>query len=129
MAEQVAIFWFRRDLRLNDNTALYHALRSGLAVVPVFIFDKNILDDLQDKDDRRVNYIYNALLHIQDELVKYGTTLDVRYGYPEKIFEQLLDDYEVSAVFTNHDYEPYAIKRDQNIKASIKKQKCFFRFI
>jgi deoxyribodipyrimidine photo-lyase len=106
----------------KDNTALYHALRSGFPVVPVFIFDKNILDDLQDKDDRRVNYIYNALLQIQQELVKYGSGLDVRYGYPEKIFDELLDDYDVSAVFTNHDYEPYAIERDQNIEDLLKKK-------
>jgi deoxyribodipyrimidine photo-lyase len=127
MAEQVAIFWFRRDLRLNDNSALYHALRSGFSVVPVFIFDKNILDDLQDKDDRRVNYIYNALLHIQDELHKCGSGLDVRYGYPEKIFTELLDEYKVSTVFTNHDYEPYAIERDQNIEALLRSKNVVFK--
>jgi deoxyribodipyrimidine photo-lyase len=115
MAEKVSFFWFRRDLRLHDNTALYKALISSLPVVPIFIFDKNILDDLQDKDDRRVNYIYNSLKQIQNELLEQGSTLDIRYGKPEKIFEQLLNDYEVSAVFTNHDYEPYAIERDQKI--------------
>jgi deoxyribodipyrimidine photo-lyase len=126
MAEKVSLFWFRRDLRLNDNTALYQALRSGLPVVPVFIFDKYILDDLQDKDDRRVNYIYNALLQIQNELIKYGSTLDVRYGYPEDIFAELLDEYDVEAVYTNHDYEPYAIDRDKKIDTILKKKNISF---
>ncbi len=126
MAEKVSIFWFRRDLRLHDNTALYKALISSLPVVPIFIFDKNILDDLQDKDDRRVNYIYNSLKQIQNELLEQGSTLDIRYGKPEKIFEQLLNDYEVSAVFTNHDYEPYAIERDQKIDFFLKHNKVDF---
>lgn len=104
--------WFRRDLRLYDNAALYHALKSGHPVVPVFIFDRNILDKLQNKSDRRVEFIHNALEAMQQELAARGSTLDVRYGYPEAIWPQLLQDYDVAHVYTNHDYEPYAAQRD-----------------
>ncbi len=112
---KVNIFWFRRDLRLHDNTGLFHALRSGLPVVPVFIFDRHILDQLEDRDDRRVNFIHKALLELQAQLIKLNSTLDVRYGDPLSIFKELQQNYEVHAVFTNHDYEPYAINRDQSV--------------
>lgn len=113
----VALMWFRRDLRLHDNAALYHALRSGLPVVPVFIFDRNILDDLEDKGDRRVEFIHQALEHMQEQLLAAGSSLDVRYGKPGEIFRQLLAEYKVEKVFTNHDYEPFAIERDAEISA------------
>lgn len=112
---KVALFWHRRDLRLHDNTGLYEALNSGLPVVPIFIFDKNILDPLEDKADRRVNFIHHQLSEIQQELEKTGKTMDVRYGYPEEVWEGLLSDYEVAAVYTNHDYEPYATERDEAV--------------
>jgi deoxyribodipyrimidine photo-lyase len=112
---QVAIIWFRRDLRLKDNAALYHAFRSGLPVVPVFIFDTVILDQLEDKIDRRVEFIYKALEGIQEELLLTDSTLDVRYGEPVAVFRQLLETYSVKQVFTNHDYEAYAIHRDREI--------------
>ncbi|MBZ5857148.1 cryptochrome/photolyase family protein [Flavihumibacter profundi] len=108
----IAIMWFRRDLRLTDNAALYHALRSGLPVLPVFIFDKNILDDLEDRKDRRVEFIHQALEEMQEKLVTLGSTLDVRYGEPTAMFKELLKDYSVQQVFTNHDYEAYAQDRD-----------------
>jgi deoxyribodipyrimidine photo-lyase len=110
--DQVNIFWFRRDLRLHDNAGLYYALYGDRPVLPVFIFDRNILDELEDKTDRRVEFIHGALESIQQELRKFGSTLDVRYGFPLEIFPQLLDDYAVANVFTNHDYEPYARLRD-----------------
>jgi deoxyribodipyrimidine photo-lyase len=115
MSQKVSIMWFRRDLRLSDNAALYHALRSGFPVVPVFIFDRNILDKLEDKTDRRVEFIHGALQSMQQELQLLGTTLDVRYGFPEQIWPALLEDYDVAAVFTNHDYEPYALERDDRV--------------
>ncbi len=111
--------WFRRDLRLSDNAALYHALRSGFPVVPVFIFDRNILDKLEDKADRRVEFIHGALQSMQTELTEIGSTLDVRYGFPEKIWPELLADYEVASVYTNHDYEPYALERDEQIRSML----------
>ena len=108
--------WFRRDLRLNDNAALYHSLRSEYPVVPIFIFDRNILDDLEDKKDRRVAFIYDALLQMQEWLISLGSSLEIYYGFPKETFELLLSKYEVKEVFTNHDYEQYAIDRDGAIK-------------
>ena len=110
------MFWFRRDLRIEDNTALFYALSSGLPVLPIFIFDRNILDDLEDRADKRVCFIYNALVHIQKQLIKLGKSLIVGYDYPEAFFHKLVKEYAVRHVFSNHDYEPYAIQRDNNIK-------------
>lgn len=116
MSVQVSLFWFRRDLRLQDNAGLYRALRAGHKVQPVFIFDKNILDDLNDRRDRRVEFIHLQLQKMQMELQSLGSTFDVRYGTPATVFKELLKEYEVKAVFTNHDYEPYAAKRDKEIE-------------
>lgn len=120
MKSSVNIFWFRRDLRLHDNAGLYQALRSGKPVVPVFIFDRNILDELEDKADRRVEFIHLALQEMQQELIKNGSTLDVRYGEPSAIYGQLANEYSIEAVYTNHDYEPYATKRDTAIEQLLK---------
>ena len=113
--QKVNIIWFRRDLRLEDNTALYHALRSEVPVLPIFIFDKNILDKLEDKSDRRVAFIHCVLNEMQQKLLKVGSSLEVYYGTPLEIFKLLLDKYRVEKVFTNHDYEPYAIEREKAI--------------
>jgi deoxyribodipyrimidine photo-lyase len=116
----VTICWLRRDLRLDDNAALYHALKSGHPVVPVFIFDTNILDDLEDKQDRRVDFIHQALQHIQVQLANMGSTLHVYTGTPLDCFKQIVADYNVAAVYTNHDYDPYAIVRDKEISEFLK---------
>ncbi|MEO8404521.1 MAG: deoxyribodipyrimidine photo-lyase [Chitinophagaceae bacterium] len=121
MRPVVNIFWFRRDLRLDDNAGLYRALKDKNPVVPIFIFDRHILDELDDRTDRRVEFIHHALEEMQQALIKKGSTLDVRYGVPEKIFPQLLKDYQVEKVFTNHDYDPYAGKRDADISTLLKK--------
>jgi deoxyribodipyrimidine photo-lyase len=113
----VNIIWFRRDLRLNDNHALYVALKSGLPVVPLFIFDKTILGKLEDKQDHRVAFIHETISSIQHQLIELGSTFDIRYGNPVSIFKELLKDYEIEQVFTNHDYEPYAIERDDAISS------------
>lgn len=113
---KISLFWFRRDLRLHDNAGLYHALKSGNPVLPIFIFDKNILDKLEDKTDRRVTFIHNALSEIQAELVQMGSSLLVKYGTPEEIFPELVNQYDIDAVYTNHDYEPYAHTRDEAIR-------------
>lgn len=115
MKPLINIFWFRRDLRLEDNAGLYHALKENNPVQPVFIFDRNILDELPDKTDRRVEFIHLALQNIQQQLRKTGTTLDVRYGKPEEVYKKILQDYRIEKVFTNHDYEPYARERDAAI--------------
>ena len=111
----VSIFWFRRDLRLFDNAGLYHALKSGAPVLPIFILDSNILDDLKDKKDKRVDFIMRVLDNLQQQLVEIGSTLQVMYGTPESCFAQLMGQYTISAVYTNHDYEPYAQQRDAAI--------------
>ncbi|MFZ9387062.1 MAG: cryptochrome/photolyase family protein [Chitinophagaceae bacterium] len=126
MRPTVNIFWFRRDLRLDDNAGLYHALRDKNPVVPVFIFDSDILDELEDKKDRRVEFIHKALQEIQKKLLRLGSTLDTRYGKPADIFKELLHDYRVEKVFTNHDYEPYARKRDKDIAAWLSEQGVAF---
>ena len=78
--------WFRRDLRLDDNAALYHALKDEHPAIPLLIFDKNMFDELEEKKDKRVEFIYHALEDMQEQLEKWNTSLDIRYGYPEKIF-------------------------------------------
>ena len=121
---EVSIIWFRRDLRLDDNAALYHALKSGDDIVPIFIFDKNILDDLEEKKDRRVEFIYNALLDMQAVLQKQRSSLEVYYGKPEEIYKQLLLKYTIKTVFANEDYEQYAMDRDKAVHALLQEQKA-----
>lgn len=115
MKQTVSIFWFKRDLRLQDNAALYHALKSGQPVVPIFIFDTNILDKLEDKTDKRVAFIHAAITDIQTDLAALGSSLEVFYTTPIDAFTQLLQQYHVAAAYTNHDYEQYAIDRDASI--------------
>lgn len=117
----LSIFWFRRDLRLHDNTALFQALSSGKPVLPIFIFDQHILDQLEDKEDKRVQFIYEALVALQKDLKKYKSSILILQGYPEKIFADLIQEYKVHSVFANHDYEPYAINRDRQIKKILEK--------
>lgn len=115
MTTPVSIFWFRRDLRLQDNAGLYHALKGGLPVLPIFIFDRNILDDLSDRQDARVSFIHQTLQKLREELEAMGSTLWVFYGEPESVWAQLQEQIPVGAVYTNHDFEPYAIQRDQAV--------------
>lgn len=126
-ADRVALFWFRRDLRLDDNAGFYHALRSGLPVQPVFIFDTNILEDLEDRLDKRVLFIHQSIQQLQLELTSYGSSLDVRLGKPVELFRDLVADYAIHTVYTNHDYEPYAIDRDTAIAGYLNEQGIRFR--
>jgi deoxyribodipyrimidine photo-lyase len=116
MHPKVNIIWFRRDLRLTDNAALYHALKSNHPVLPVFIFDRNILDKLENKADMRVEFIHAALEEMQLALQQMGSSLQVYYGFPEQVYAELFEKFSIEKVFTNHDYEPYAIERDTAIK-------------
>ncbi len=113
--EKIAVCWFRRDLRLHDNAALYHALKSGYQVLPLFIFDKHILDALEDKKDRRVEFIWGVIDAMQDELKAIDSSMLVKYGEPKTVWKRLLEKYSIAEVFTNHDYEKYAIDRDKQI--------------
>jgi deoxyribodipyrimidine photo-lyase len=110
----VSFFWFRRDLRLEDNCGLFHALQSGDSIIPVFIFDENILSELP-KDDARVTFIYDNLARIHAKLASYGSSLLVMHGNPLLVWKELSEKYAISSVFTNKDYEPYGIARDREI--------------
>lgn len=115
MKSKVTIFWFRRDLRLDDNVGLHHALSSGFPVLPIFIFDSTILEKIDDKKDRRVDYIHQALSTINTELKKYGTKLTTYLGNPLTVLKSLSEEYEIHAVYCNRDYEPQAIERDRAV--------------
>jgi deoxyribodipyrimidine photo-lyase len=110
----MTIFWFRRDLRLMDNTGLNLALLKSKDVQPIFIFDKDIIDELPN-DDPRVNFLYDELQKINKELISYNSSLKIFHGNPLEIFEQLLKENPELEVYTNRDYEPYAIARDEEI--------------
>ncbi len=124
--QPIAVFWFRRDLRLFDNTALLNAIISGLKVLPVFIFDRGILDNLTS-DDRRVSFIYQAIERLNQLLAPYETSIQLFKGNPVEIFEQLLAAYTIKSVFANHDYEPYAIDRDMKVKSLLEGKGVLFQ--
>ena len=116
MAQEVSIFWHRRDLRTNDNAGLYRALKNQKNVFPIFIFDKNILDKLEDKDDQRVTFLHNTITNLQETYKQNGSTLKVFYSEPIEAFKSLAKEYQIGGVYTNHDYEPYAKERDHEIR-------------
>lgn len=120
------IFWFRRDLRLEDNVGLFHALNSAKPVLPIFIFDETILEQLAD-DDSRVTFIHTQLEKIQSSLKAVEKSLAVFHGKPIEIFAKLLSEIEVDTVFTNHDYEPYARKRDLELHQLFKSKNVAFK--
>ncbi len=115
MTQPLQIFWFRRDLRLTDNSGLYQALQSGKPVLPVFIFDTNILNALSNRADARVTFIHDTIRALQTKCREVGSDLQVFYGQPKQVFDHLLKTYRVHSVFTNRDFEPYARSRDTEI--------------
>lgn len=115
MKSKASVFWFRRDLRLEDNVGLYQALASEFPVLPVFIFDETILNKLENKKDRRVDYIHQALLAVNNELNTFGAKLNTFYGNPLDVFKILSEKYAIQCVFCNRDYEVQAIERDTEI--------------
>jgi deoxyribodipyrimidine photo-lyase len=115
------IFWFRRDLRLEDNTALFHALQSEYPLLPIFIFDKAILDKLENKADARVQFIHDSLMEMQSKLVAQDSSLQVLHSTPLEAFTSLLKQYKIANVYCNTDYEPYARERDEVIKTLLEK--------
>ena len=119
--EEVSVFWFRRDLRLEDNCALFHALNSKMPVLPIFIFDEAILNELP-KDDPRVNFIYETLKNINNELAKFNASLYVKKGNVLEIWSAIFEEFNVKNVFFNKDYEPYAKNRDEKIKLLCKQK-------
>ena len=117
------IFWFRRDLRLDDNIGLHHALQKG-KTQPIFIFDRNILDKIE-KFDARLTFIHQTLKNINKQLEDYGSSINFYYGYPHEIWKKILSSHNIENVFWNKDYEPYAIKRDYKITSSSHKGSFF----
>ena len=110
-----SIVWLRRDLRLEDNAALYHGLRSGVPIKPIFIFDENILSKLNAKDDARVTFLHNTVVELKSELKALGSDLQVYYDKPSNVWRQLVDDDDLVAAYVNRDYETYAIDRDSSV--------------
>lgn len=115
MDEPLSLVWLRRDLRLHDNAALYYALKSGRPVLPVFVFDRTILDALDDRRDRRVEFLVEEINRLRNELATMGSTIIVRYGQPVTVWKELIEQYTIGDVFTNHDYEVYAKERDKAV--------------
>ena len=126
MKEEVSIFWFRRDLRLHDNAGFHAALKSTAPVLPVFIFDTDILNKLPETD-ARVTFIHQTLQKLRKKLQQQaGSSIAIYHGNPLEIFKNLIKTYHLKAVFTNTDYEPYAIKRDKEIKTFLKSRNIPF---
>ncbi len=116
MKNKISVFWFRRDLRIEDNIGLYHALKSGFSVLPIFIYDTTILNQLEDKQDRRVDYIHQALQHVNLQLKQFNTSVLTFFNTPVEAFNQLITKYQIEHVYCNKDYEPQAIQRDLTIE-------------
>ena len=123
--DKISIFWFRRDLRLHDNVALFNALKSGEKVLPIFIFDTSILKKLP-KNDARVSFIIKELRSMNEHLKSFDASIDILHGKPIEVFESLIKKYQIASVFTNQDYEPYAIRRDQEILELLKSENINF---
>ncbi len=126
-AKHLTLFWFRRDLRLTDNCGLYHALQEKGNVLGLFIFDKTILDRLEDKDDARVSFIHHQISSIKQELELIGSTLLVKYGQPEEVIEKLTTELKIDNVYTNHDWEPYSVDRDSRVRVGLGKKNIVFK--
>jgi deoxyribodipyrimidine photo-lyase len=127
MKKEVSVFWFRRDLRLMDNNALFNALTGKYPVLPIFIFDPDILDKLSDKKDKRVTFIHQTLEQLNGILKSNGSSLCVLHEKVDIAFDRLSEEYIVREVYVNHDYEPYAIKRDLQIKALLESKGIAFK--
>jgi deoxyribodipyrimidine photo-lyase len=126
LKKAISIFWFRRDLRLHDNAGLYHALKGEHPVLCLFIFDRKILDKLEDKDDARVTFIYQTIEALNKDIEKHNSSLLVKYAKPQQAWHDVLQAYDVKAVYTNHDYEPYAHERDAELKTIFAKNNISF---
>ena len=125
--EEINIFWFRRDLRLYDNSGLSAATSDKLKVLPIFIFDTSITNKLPE-NDRRINFIYDNLVEMDSELKKkYNSSLNIFKGKPIEIFKELIGNYKINSVYTNNDYEPYAFSRDNSIKKLLESKKIQFK--
>ncbi|MGX1025026.1 deoxyribodipyrimidine photo-lyase [Flavobacterium sp. CS20] len=124
---KVNVFWFRRDLRLNDNAGLYQALKSDNPVLPIFIYDRNIIDELP-KDDARLTFIFNTLQNINETLKeKHNSSIAFYHGKSDEVFKNIINEYEIDTVYTNRDYEPYAKERDRQIESILNQNDISFK--
>ncbi|MDT0607330.1 cryptochrome/photolyase family protein [Croceitalea rosinachiae] len=127
MSKKINVFWFRRDLRLEDNVGLYHAINTDVPLLPIFIFDSEILERLP-KDDARLSFLHKTLQELQNQLkTKSNSSIGLYRGKPLEVFKKLIESNSVINVFTNHDYEPYAIKRDQEIATFLSERAIGFK--
>ncbi|HKK09810.1 MAG TPA: deoxyribodipyrimidine photo-lyase [Bacteroidales bacterium] len=124
--KKITFFWFRRDLRVDDNTALFHALKEKENVLPLFIFDKNILEELNNAADPRVEFIYNKIIQLKKWFESEGSSLLIKYNTPQKVFEELTNDYHIEAIYANRDYEPYGRERDEKVKNLLSEKEIDF---
>lgn len=122
----VVIYWFRRDLRLHDNHGLFQALHKNQNVLPLFIFDTNILKQLDNPKDARVNFIFETILQLKHQLEEKGSTLLVRYGDPAEVIKNCTEEYRVRKIFANNDYETYGRERDEAINKFLRDCKIDF---
>jgi deoxyribodipyrimidine photo-lyase len=115
----IVLVWLRRDLRLHDHAALYHALKAGRTVHAVFVFDTDILDALPSREDRRVAFIHGSLVALKTEFEQCGSTLHVLHGSARRLIPDFAREIGARAVFCNRDYEPFARDRDQAVEAAL----------
>ena len=127
MKKEISVCWFRRDLRLIDNHAFFQALSGKYPVLPIFIFDPDILEKLNDKTDKRVAYIHHSLQKMNESLNNHGSSIYVFHGQIEQAFEKLTAQYDVKEVYANHDYEPYALARDSRISNILSSKNILFK--
>ena len=116
----VNIFWMHRDLRLDDNTALFHALKTRENVLPLYIFNTDIIERLEFRPETRINFIYESLQEIKTTLEKLGSGICVMYGKPLDVFKKLLSEYHICSVYTNRDYDPYSTYMELYVERFLK---------
>ncbi|SMC77696.1 cryptochrome/photolyase family protein [Pedobacter africanus] len=126
MKTEISICWLRRDLRIDDNAALYHALKGNYPVLLLFIFDTNILKKLCNRQDARVSFIHQTLEALNEKLKDYNSAIEIKHGTPEAAWADVLNTYQVKAIYANHDYEPYARERDDNLAEYLRSENIGF---
>ena len=126
MKESISICWFRRDLRIHDNNAFFQALNGENSVLPLFIYDSDILDSLPNKEDARLAFIHEQLVSLNKILTKNGSSVYTSYGKPLEVFEKLSKEFDIKTIYCNKDYEPYARQRDAEILAFAERNQIKF---
>ncbi|MDF2157191.1 deoxyribodipyrimidine photo-lyase [Algoriphagus sp. CAU 1675] len=124
--QQITLFWFRRDLRLEDNTGFFYALQQEKNVLPLFVFDTNILEKLEDKKDARLEFIHEQVCKLKKQLEEKGSSFLVKIGHPLNVYRELMENFDIQAVYTNRDYEPYAKERDKAVENLLKEKSIPF---